>query len=78
MLARVIVLCLVASGSGTMHSASTSSSSNGMVSTTHHLATEAGVDMLMRGGNAADAAAAIQFMLGVVSSVATWKWSVQY
>ncbi len=38
----------------------------GMVSTGHPLATEAGLDVLKRGGNAVDAAAAVGLTLGVV------------
>ena len=39
---------------------------NGVVATDHALATQAGVDILKAGGNAFDAAAAVQFVLGVV------------
>ena len=39
---------------------------NGVVATDHALATQAGVDVLNDGGNAFDAAAAVQFMLNVV------------
>jgi gamma-glutamyltranspeptidase / glutathione hydrolase len=39
---------------------------HGVVSVSHPLAAEAGADVLRRGGNAIDAAAAIQFMLNVV------------
>jgi gamma-glutamyltranspeptidase/glutathione hydrolase len=39
---------------------------NGVVATDHALATEAGVKMLRAGGNAFDAAAAVQFVLNVV------------
>ena len=38
----------------------------GMVSTAHGLATQVGVDVLEEGGNAIDAAIAIQFALNVV------------
>ena len=38
----------------------------GVVSVSHPLAAQAGADVLARGGNAIDAAAAIQFMLNVV------------
>jgi gamma-glutamyltranspeptidase/glutathione hydrolase len=39
---------------------------NGVVSTDHALATEIGAEVLRKGGNAFDAAAAVQFALGVV------------
>ena len=42
-----------------------------MVSTTHTLATRAGLDILKAGGNAFDAAAAIQFALNVVQPQST-------
>ena len=43
----------------------------GMISTTHTLATEAGLSVLKSGGNAFDAAAAIQFALNVVQPQST-------
>ena len=43
----------------------------GMISTTHTLATKAGLDILKAGGNAFDAAAAIQFALNVVQPQST-------
>ena len=43
----------------------------GMVSTTHRLATQAGLDILKAGGNAFDATAAIQFALNVVQPQST-------
>ena len=39
---------------------------NGMVVTAQHLATEVGVDVLRRGGNAVDAAVAVGYALAVV------------
>src|SRR5213595_1227902 len=38
----------------------------GMVTAEHHLAAEAGVEMLRDGGNAVDAAVAAAFVMGVV------------
>jgi gamma-glutamyltranspeptidase / glutathione hydrolase len=49
----------------------TASGSEGMVSSSQPLATEAGADVLEAGGNAIDAAAAVQFALSVVEPHAT-------
>ena len=45
-------------------------SADGMVSTQHYLATEAGAEMMRNGGNAIDAAVASAFALGVVEPAA--------
>lgn len=42
------------------------SGQQGMVATSHHLATQVGVDILKRGGNAIDAAVAVGYALAVV------------
>ncbi len=47
-------------------SVSTPSGKNGMVATAHPLATEAALEMLMKGGNAIDAAVSAAFTIGVV------------
>src|SRR5882672_3270299 len=39
---------------------------NGMVTAEHHLASEAGVEVMRDGGNAVDAAVAAAFVMGVV------------
>ena len=44
----------------------TGSSSSGIVTSSHYHATAAGVEMLEKGGNAIDAAAAVSLALGVV------------
>ncbi|HEY2189845.1 MAG TPA: gamma-glutamyltransferase [Caldimonas sp.] len=53
---------------GVVHAASVApvAAENGMVVTAQHLATEVGVDVLRRGGNAIDAAVAVGYALAVV------------
>ena len=53
---------------GVVHAASMApvAAENGMVVTAQHLATEVGVDVLRRGGNAVDAAVAVGYALAVV------------
>jgi hypothetical protein len=50
---------------------SSSRKSYGAVSATHYLATQAGIEVLKAGGNAADAIAVMQFMLAVVQPQST-------
>lgn len=50
---------------------SSSRKSYGAVSSTHYLATQAGIEVLKAGGNAADAIAVMQFMLSVVQPQST-------
>lgn len=49
----------------------------GMVGSDHELATEAGIKILNQGGNAADAALAVQWVLNVVASF-NWHWWLFY
>ena len=62
-------LAFAAAGfAGVVHAASMApiAAENGMVVTAQHLATEVGVDVLRRGGNAVDAAVAVCSALAVV------------
>lgn len=73
-LASLSVLCLVACGTGAgagtpappPPAAVADTPAAGLVSSAHPLATEAGLDVLRRGGSAIDAAIAVQAMLGLV------------
>jgi gamma-glutamyltranspeptidase/glutathione hydrolase len=49
-----------------LHSKTEPVSRNGMVTAEHHLAAEAGVEVMREGGNAVDAAVAAAFVMGVV------------
>ncbi|MBV9891522.1 MAG: gamma-glutamyltransferase, partial [Rhizobacter sp.] len=67
----VLGLALVLAGSAWLPAARSASvapvaAENGMVVTAQHLATEVGVDVLKRGGNAVDAAVAVGYALAVV------------
>ena len=67
--ARSLGVALAAAGFvGVAGAASTApvAAENGMVVTAQHLATEVGVDVLRRGGNAVDAAVAVGYALAVV------------
>jgi len=79
-LALVLVISVlpVSTATGPLDAAASSSSSfstivgqTAMVSTTHYLATESAIEVLKRGGNAADASAVIQFVLTVVQPQST-------
>ena len=78
LLALAIVVYVVASRSSSSAAAAvpgcnhtSATGSQGMISTTHTLATAAGLSILKAGGNAFDAAAAIQFALNVVQPQST-------
>jgi gamma-glutamyltranspeptidase/glutathione hydrolase len=62
------LLFTAAGCAGVVHAASVApvAAENGMVVTAQHLATEVGVDVLRRGGNAVDAAVAVGYALAVV------------
>ncbi len=67
--AAAFVLCLgLAVAAGHVAAAATApvAADNGMVVTAQHLATEVGVDVLKKGGNAVDAAVAVGYALAVV------------
>ena len=49
-----------------LHSKTEPRAANGMVTAEHHLAAEAGIDVMRDGGNAIDAAVAAAFVMGVV------------
>ena len=67
-LTRLILIASAALLSLTAHAASVApvASENGMVVSAQHLATQVGVDVLKRGGNAIDAAVAVGYALAVV------------
>ena len=64
--ACVLVACLCAFPAAYAASERPVAAEQGMVVTAQHLATEVGVDVLERGGNAIDAAVAVGYALAVV------------
>lgn len=70
--ATLLLLALLAAGCSTARAPAAAatvppaSGASGFVSSAHPLATEAGLDVLRRGGSAIDAAIAVQAMLGLV------------
>ncbi|UEM17396.1 gamma-glutamyltransferase [Bradyrhizobium barranii subsp. barranii] len=66
MAAAIISVSLVAFGAARAASVAPVAAQNGMVVSAQHLATQVGVDVLKRGGNAVDAAVAVGYALAVV------------
>ncbi|MPQ46498.1 gamma-glutamyltransferase [Marinifilum sp. N1E240] len=62
----LLILCLLIGQSSCDQKETISKGSDGMVVTAHFLASEVGADILKQGGNAFDAAVAVQFALAVV------------
>jgi gamma-glutamyltranspeptidase/glutathione hydrolase len=60
------IACLVGASIATAASVAPVAAEHGMVVTAQHLATEVGVDILKKGGNAIDAAVAVGYTLAVV------------
>ncbi|MGO4506411.1 gamma-glutamyltransferase [Bradyrhizobium sp. 2TAF36] len=66
MAAAIISICLTAFDPARAASVAPVAAQNGMVVSAQHLATQVGVDVLKRGGNAVDAAVAVGYALAVV------------
>jgi gamma-glutamyltranspeptidase/glutathione hydrolase len=64
--AAIISICLTAFDPARAASVAPVAAQNGMVVSAQHLATQVGVDVLKRGGNAVDAAVAVGYALAVV------------
>ncbi|MHC2499568.1 gamma-glutamyltranspeptidase/glutathione hydrolase [Bradyrhizobium barranii subsp. barranii] len=64
--AAIISICLTAFDPAHAASVAPVAAQNGMVVSAQHLATQVGVDVLKRGGNAVDAAVAVGYALAVV------------
>ena len=60
------IACVAGAGIATAASVAPVAAEHGMVVTAQHLATEVGVDVLKKGGNAIDAAVAVGYTLAVV------------
>ncbi|WP_177234446.1 gamma-glutamyltransferase [Bradyrhizobium sp. cf659] len=66
MAAAIVSVSLVTFGAARAASVAPVAAQNGMVVSAQHLATQVGVDVLKRGGNAVDAAVAVGYALAVV------------